>query len=280
MTIKKVINNNIVSVVDERGRELIVSGRGVGFGKKAGDEVSRENIRKIYKMTSTDVQRRLIELLDEIPYEHLKLTEELIDIIRSEIPYEISENFILTLADHISFAIKRREMGMEFSNPLLDSIREYYPEEYRLGEKCVKHIAKKTGEDLGADEAGTIAAHIVNAELNTSMNKTYKITAAINDCVRVAEKFYKMEFDKTSVEFLRLSVHLRFFIQRVLDEKYSGDEQIEKELSDVVKSVFKTHYDCAVSIASYIKYKHKRNVNEPDIIYLAIELNRSMTAEK
>jgi len=36
MEIKKIINNNIVSSIDKDGRELIVMGRGIGFGKKQG----------------------------------------------------------------------------------------------------------------------------------------------------------------------------------------------------------------------------------------------------
>ena len=37
MKIIKVINNNTVCVLDENGREQIVSGKGVGFGKKCGE---------------------------------------------------------------------------------------------------------------------------------------------------------------------------------------------------------------------------------------------------
>ena len=34
MTIEKVINNNIVSAFDETGREVVVMGRGIGFGNR------------------------------------------------------------------------------------------------------------------------------------------------------------------------------------------------------------------------------------------------------
>ena len=36
-TVKKPINNNILRVVDPTGCELIVTGRGLGFGVKPGD---------------------------------------------------------------------------------------------------------------------------------------------------------------------------------------------------------------------------------------------------
>lgn len=37
MIVKKVYNNNIVLVEDEKQLEMILIGRGISFGKKAGD---------------------------------------------------------------------------------------------------------------------------------------------------------------------------------------------------------------------------------------------------
>lgn len=37
MKILKVINNNVVSAYNEQGKEVVVTGKGVGFQKKAGD---------------------------------------------------------------------------------------------------------------------------------------------------------------------------------------------------------------------------------------------------
>ena len=39
MTIEKVINNNIVSAFDETGREVVVMGRGIGFGNRPGAKI-------------------------------------------------------------------------------------------------------------------------------------------------------------------------------------------------------------------------------------------------
>lgn len=280
MLIKKIINNNIASVTDERGRELIVSGKGIGFGKKPGDAVKREDIRKIYKMTGTERQRRLMDLLEEIPYEHLKVTEELIDIIKDELPRELNENLILTLSDHISFAIKRMEKGLEFSNPLLRSIKEYYPEEYAIGKKCIDHIAGQLGVIFNDDEAGTIAMHIVNSELNTVMGDVFNITGAIDDCVHIAESYYKKELDKTTIAFSRFCEQLRFFVQRAFTDTSNETEETDKEFVDTVKNIYAEHYRCAQSIASYIRHKHKKRAAEEELAYLAIELKRVISVSK
>ena len=132
-TVKKPINNNILRVVDSTGCELIVTGRGLGFGVKPGYKIEAETVERSYRMTSPAVQQKLVELLEQIPYEHLLLTDELVAMIRSRVNYPLNESLLITLADHISFAIQRSEQGIRFSNPLMAPIREFYPEEYRLG---------------------------------------------------------------------------------------------------------------------------------------------------
>ena len=47
MKVIKVINNNNLCVLDDNGREQIVSGKGIGFGKKYGDMVEVSQFRKL-----------------------------------------------------------------------------------------------------------------------------------------------------------------------------------------------------------------------------------------
>ena len=62
-TVKKPINNNILRVVDPTGCELIVTGRGLGFGVKPGYKIEAETVERSYRMTSPAVQQKLVELL-------------------------------------------------------------------------------------------------------------------------------------------------------------------------------------------------------------------------
>lgn len=90
-TVKKPINNNILRVVDPTGCELIVTGRGLGFGVKPGYKIEAETVERSYRMTSPAVQQKLVELLEQIPYEHLLLTDELVAMIRSRVNYPLNE---------------------------------------------------------------------------------------------------------------------------------------------------------------------------------------------
>lgn len=53
MKIVKIINNNTVCAVDEKGKERIVSGKGIGFGKKRGEAIDPAQIQKIYMITDS-----------------------------------------------------------------------------------------------------------------------------------------------------------------------------------------------------------------------------------
>ena len=52
MQIIKVINNNVISSEDDKGKEIIVMGKGKGFGKKAGEEIDETKIEDVYKRQS------------------------------------------------------------------------------------------------------------------------------------------------------------------------------------------------------------------------------------
>ena len=45
MKVIKAINNNNLCVLDEHGKEQIVSGKGIGFGKKYVDDVDESLIQ-------------------------------------------------------------------------------------------------------------------------------------------------------------------------------------------------------------------------------------------
>lgn len=76
------INNNVVSVLDERDQELVVMGRGIAFQKKPGEMVDESRIEKIFRLDNKDISERFKTLLDEIPIEFMEMTEEIISLAK------------------------------------------------------------------------------------------------------------------------------------------------------------------------------------------------------
>ena len=276
MKIKKIINNNILCAVDDKGNELIVTGRGIGFQRHRGETIDTALIERTYRMEEKTGQRKLRELVEKIPIEHLSLTEELIKHITSQIPQKLNESLLITMADHISFAILRKAQGVEFSNPLKGSIMCYYPTEYHLGQYCLGVIREHLGVTLHEDEAAFLALHIVNSELNTNMSEMYDITKLIEGTISVVEYFYKKEFDRESLDFNRFVVHLRYFAQRLFQGKMMEDAQGERDevFRQLIMKNCKEHYKCAQCVADYIKNTYQKNLSDEELTYLTIHLKR------
>lgn len=280
MRIKKVINNNILCVVDDRGGEMIVTGRGLGFKRKIGERVDPALFEKTYHMEGKAEQRKLRELVAQIPIEHLRLTQDLIEYIKSQISTPLNESLLITLADHISFAIKRREEGIEFTNPLQGAIMSYYPTEYHLGQHCLRVIREETRVDLNPSEAAFITLHIVNAELNTSMSVMYDITKLIEGALEVVEYFYRKSFDRESLDFNRFVVHLRYFAQRLFQAAPRQEEEYDADFQEMIIRSCKQHYKCAQCIGEYIEKAYQKEVSPEELIYLTIHLKRINLGKK
>ena len=274
LRIKKVINNNILCVVDDTGGEMIVTGKGLGFQRKVGERVDPALFEKTYHMEGKAEQRKLRELCQQIPLEHLRLTQDLIEHIKGQITAPLNESLLITLADHISFAIKRKEEGVEFTNPLEGAIMSYYPAEYRLGQHCLRVIREETQADLNPSEAAFIALHIVNAELNTSMSVMVDITKLIEGTLEVVEYFYQRTFDRESLDFNRFVVHLRYFAQRLFQAAPGPSENYDPDFRDMIVHSCKQHYKCAQCVGEYIKNTYQREVSDEELIYLTIHLKR------
>ena len=259
-----------------KGGRASSPGGGLGFGRKVGQFVEPAAVEKTYRMEDRAGQRRLRELVEQIPLDHLQLTEDLLAQIRAEIRQPLNESLLITLADHISFAIQRKAQGIEFKNPLAGSILCYYPAEYQLGQRCLAQIRQRCGVELDPDEAAFIALHIVNAELNTSMSEMYDITRLIDGVVEVVEYFYQDRFDHESLAFNRFVVHLRYFAQRLFQNKLMPDTRDEGDeaFRRMIAKSCARHYKCAQCVAEYVKNTWHKQLSQEELIYLTIHLKR------
>ena len=275
MKVIKAINNNNLCVLDDNGREQIVSGKGIGFGKKYGDSVDPSLIQKTYLITDSELQKKMITMLGEIPFEYVAFANDVVEHIRKTYSAKLNESLLITLSDHIAFAIERKKQGMEFSNPLMDSIRDSYPEELALGEYCVQQMGEKLGIEMSRDEAGFIAMHIIGASLNTKMDDIYKITKLINGCIEIAEYYYQKQCDRTRVEVERFISHLKYLAQRLFQNKPLSSALGEDDtFVTMVHKTCERHYKCAVFMQQYIAKTYQKEINTDEMISLTQHLKK------
>lgn len=204
------INNNVVSVLDERDQELVVMGRGIAFQKKPGEMVDESRIEKIFRLDNKDISERFKTLLDEIPIEFMEMTEEIISLAKMRLGKKLNDSIYVSLTDHIHFAIERHKKGMDIKNALLWETKRLYKDEFAIGKEALLMIKNKTGIELPEDEAAFIALHIVNAELNEEMPNIVNITKVMQEILSIVKYHFHVDFDEESLHYYRFITHLKF----------------------------------------------------------------------
>ena len=74
--------------------------------------VNESLIEKVYTAGNTSDFNRLTQLLEKIPQERVRVTNEIISFAKASLGKKLNDNIYLTLTDHISFAIDRTEQGL------------------------------------------------------------------------------------------------------------------------------------------------------------------------
>lgn len=80
-------------------------------------------------------------------------------------------------------------------------------------------IEKKTGVLLPNDEAGFIALHIVNGQLDEDVHDMYEITKIMQEIENIVRYRFKIEFNEESAYYYCFITHLKFFAQRLVEYK-------------------------------------------------------------
>lgn len=271
MEIIKKINNNVALGI-KNGKECIVFGRGVGFNKTPYILVNEEIIEKIFY----DIDARLLDGLTEIHVDVLDVILKIYDDAVARLELDISPNFIITLSDHIQFAIKKKEMGIETPVLYSEDIKYIYQKLYDFSIYALTIINETLKVDLPYSEAGNITLHLINNIQNIDTISP-EIAKALLDIIYIIEKRIGKYIDKDTYEYYRFISHLRLLILREPSNRMN-DEMIS-ELYNTIFNQSKFLKAVLNEIEVYFSEKLNKELNHEEIIYLSIYLNRLLYME-
>lgn len=277
MRIEKVINNNIVSAFDDTGREIVVMGRGLGFGVRPGQPVNEDKIEKEFRIKSRDTADQLKELLADMPLERAQISADIISYAKSSLNLKLNQSIYVTLTDHINFAIDRFEKGINLQNALLWDIKRFYPREFNLGRYALKLIKERLEVELPEDEAGYIALHFVNAEYGTDIKDAFRFPNQLKDILEITSDELGIVLDERTLHYERFVTHLKFLLQRVYRRELLPNE--EEELAELMRTKYPKEYACSCKIAEYIEKNTDCKLSGEEVMYLAIHIRRVTMAE-
>lgn len=272
MKIEKILNNNAVSSIKDK-QEIIVIGRGIAFQKRVGDEINDEQIDKIFTLENEDMRMKFKTLISDMPIEYMQVTEKIIAYAKLKLGKKLNESIYIHLTDHIYHAVERFRNHLPIKNGLLWETRQLYKDEYEVGLEALNMICDQFGLILPEDEAGFLALHIVNAELNEQMPVVQDMTKIMQEILTLVRYHFKTDFNENSLHFYRFITHLKFFAQRLVKGNHY-DSSSDDELYQVIHKKYPEAHACALKIKKFIESTYTYVLTDEEMIYLTIHIER------
>lgn len=275
MKIEKILNNNAFISIDKSGEEIVVMGRGIAFGKKQGNEVELSGGYKIFSNSDKELNQRLKNIVSDIPEEYMKITEQVVCMLEKEYDKKVNDIIYVSLTEHIHGAVERFKKGIQIKNPLLIDIKRLFRDEYEVSKQALEAIKEEFGIEFEEDEAGYIAQHIVNAQLDDDMSDIVNVTRIMQDILNIIKYSYKIDFNEESVYYYRFVTHLKFFAQRILNRLTYEDDN--EDVFEVFKDKYNESYKCVLKIKEQIKQIYDYELGKDEQLYLMIHIERITT---
>jgi len=270
--ILRVLNNNVVLARDEIGREAILTGRGLGFQRKRGQDVDASLISRRYVLA--DNAQSVAEVIAGIPLERLALIERVFRKAARGLNTDVPSSTLIAVVDHINQAMERVRQGLAMDYPLRAEVAHLHPEELQLAEAMVEEINAAQEVQLPGGEAVALALHLFTAAIGApSAQAANEQSRLIGQVMGLLEKSFGEAFDVDSVNAARFAVHLRYFLVRARTAV-----QIEDGTSSLVAEALRTSdpdaYRVARRIRDLLEIRLNTIVTDDETAYLALHIAR------
>lgn len=273
MIVKKRINNNVI-LAEENAKEMIVTGKGIGFRAYPKDEVDQTKVEQLFLPTGKWDTMQIAALLKDTDIADIQLAEAIILIGEKLLQQKIQRTSMLSLLDHIIFALERSKEKIAMKSPIEWEVKHFYPQEMKIGEQAVELINRIKGVKLPESEQIFIALHFVHYQIDSSATMPEMMTylETIRDITQMIKFEFQMEIDEDSVYFQRFLHHLKCYL---LIRK--GEEEkrfIRQPLARLIKEDYQREFKCARKIDCYLTEKYGVAPSSDEQVYLTLHLAR------
>ncbi|HRL50374.1 MAG TPA: PRD domain-containing protein [Propioniciclava sp.] len=273
MHILRVFNTNVVLARDADGREVVLTGRGLGYQARPGQPVDESKVVRVFVPDDGRNADNFGAMLAAIAPEHVLVVDQALAPVWAELGREPSSTTVLALADHLSFAIKRVQHGIPGVFPLRAEIAHLYPRELHWGEQIVDAVNDQLGLALPRDEAVPVALHLVNASFNSgNLALTYRMTGVFSQVFDIIESEYGRPLERESVNIARFITHLRYFFVRVHSGTQLADDSAA--LLDAIRASHPQAHRCALRVADVLAMRLEQPITDDETAYLTLHIAR------
>ena len=267
--VSKVFNNNIV-LVNSSGKEKILFAKGIGFGKKPGVIIPKgTEVDKVFTIENKQNIENLNNIVKKINDDFFAVCEEAIYEISKQLDDELNEHIHVGLIDHLYFSVERLKNKEVIENPFLVETETLYPKEFTLARIVAQRVGEYSKVKIPDGEVAFIALHIHSALNDGKISNTIKNTFLSSTIAEHVEYRLGIKIDKKSLDYARFCTHIKFAIQRIMDNSC-----VHNDLSKVIKNTYKDSYSIAEEVCEIIESELNVKVKSDEVAFLTIHIER------
>lgn len=279
MRISRIYNNNVALTVNHLGQEAVVIGRGIAFGKRKGQMIDPAAVEQTFVPEQGMSGERLSLTLSEIPAEILSIATGLESRVRADGVLELSNSFIIPLADHMHYAVMRAREGVRVDYPLAPEVTLLYPREVEYGRSVIAAVRERLQVQMDPGEAIPLALHLVNAQFATAdMSQAFRMTEVFAQVFEIIEASYERTINPDSISAARFVTHLRYLFVRAsrtsTNRAEDVDEVSQPSLLAALRSDAPRAYACAQKVLLVLQMQLKQSLTRDELTYLTIHIAR------
>ncbi|QKS73310.1 transcription antiterminator [Paenalkalicoccus suaedae] len=277
VTVKKVLNNNVVIAAHKEYEEVVLIGKGIGFGKKAGEPIAKESAEKFFVLRNAEEQEQYKTLLEFVDEDFISFMNDSLERIEEQFQSSLNEHIHVGLTDHLHFAMKRIQQGHGIKNPFLKETELAYPKEYRAATELAERIHKQFDVRIPEGEIGFITLHIHSALTNRDLSEINRHTQLVSELVGLIETNLEMEIERDDMNYLRLVRHLHHAIERVATETYAESQDT---LLNVLQKEYPLCYTLSWKLMKVMQKRLQKRVPDAEAVYLTLHIQRIYTTKQ
>lgn len=271
--IKKVLNSSVTLVGDEKEKEYILLGKGIGYGKKTGTEVEESEADQIFIPVDNLRTKELISFFGNIPSVYIEITQKVVKYAEEKLSTKLNSGIYITLMDHLNFAVERYNKKMIIKNRVYWEIKNYYPDEFKVGLFTLDILNKEFNIEMPPEEAANIAFHIINAQGEYQENRDgMKYAKMISGITNIIKYNINTDIDTGSLHYTRFITHVKFFTERFFADKMLKDK--DNVLFNQISQAYPKSMEIAFKVREYVEKNYEKKVPDDELTYIAVHIHR------
>lgn len=273
MKIKKVLNSSVVLAVDDKQKEFILLGKGIGYGKRPGASVTNKSFDQVFMPVNDTNVEHFLTMIAETSPELIDITQQIIKYAKSNLNTKLSDALYVSLLDHLKFALERFQQGITITNRVYWEIKTYYPSEFGIGKYAVQIMNQQLKTNFSEQEAANIAAHIINAENGTDERKdALKAGQIIGRIINIIKYQSQGKLDEDSPNYQRCVVHVKFLVERAIAGRLLKDA--DPAMVAIVESQNERAFRIAKKVSEYMDIKFGQELPDEEVMLMAMQIQR------